>query len=90
MKMHGLPVVADAFEDERHAAGSRVGLAVEGLRLRPEARYYGAVASQHGDVPIANIEFHIFALRERTLAIPFQLIPSSGNGTVVVEQHQRR
>ena len=88
--MHGLPIIADAFEDERHTSRRGIGLAVEGLRLRPDARDYGAIAPQHRDVPITNVELHVFALRERTLAILFQLIPSFGDGTVVVEEFQRR
>lgn len=62
--MHRLPFRADAFEDERHTSRCGIRLAVEGLRLRPETSDDGAVAAEHGHMPIAHVELDVFALRE--------------------------
>ena len=64
MKVNGLPFIADTFENQCHAAGVGFGFAIERHRLRPEARHHRAVATQHRDVPLFDVELHILALRE--------------------------
>src|SRR5581483_497575 len=69
VQVNGLPLRADFLEDQYHAAGVRLGLSVEGHRLRPKTRHYRAARSQHGDVSIFDVELHVSALREGTLTI---------------------
>ena len=86
--MHGLPIVAHAFEDERHATRSGVGLAFVSLRLRPKAGDHGALSSQHNHVTVMHIQLHVFDVGIRGLAILTHLVPAFRNRSVVVEKNQ--
>ena len=88
--MDGSPFRADPFEHERHASRRGIWFLVEGLRLRPNATHDRAPGSQHRQVTIANVELDVFSLRERTLAVLFELIPSLGHAAVVIEKNQLR
>ena len=88
--MYGFPFQADAFEHERHASRRGIWFLVEDLRLRPNTTHDRAIATQHRHVTIANVEFDVFTLRERTLAVLSQLIPAPGDRAIVIEKNQRR
>ena len=87
--MHGLPIVAHAFEDERHATRSGVGLAFVSLRLRPKTGHHGAIGSQHNHVTVAHVQLHVFDVGIRGLAILAHLVPTLSDRSVVVEENQR-
>ena len=88
--MDRFPFHADPFEHQRHASRRGIWFVVEGLRLRPNTSHDRAVATQHRHVTIANVELYFFTLRERTLAVLLELVPSFGHAAVVIEQNQLR
>ena len=87
MQVHRLPGRTDPFEDEGHAARSRIWLAAKCLALSPETSDDGAVASHHDDVLVANFELYVFHLRIRRFAILVHLVPTAGYRAVVVEKN---
>ena len=90
MQMNGFPIFSYSLENQSHSARRRFRSSFVALRLRPKTSHYCAVAAQHGDRDIADVQFDVFHVSVRTLAVFPHLIPTAGYCPVVIKQNQAR
>src|SRR5258705_2324960 len=86
--MNSLPTFPYTFEDQRHSTRSCLRCALVSLRLCPQTTHYGAVASEHCDREVANIQLHIFYVGIGAFPIAPHLLPTLCDGPVAIEEYQ--
>ncbi len=90
VEVNCFPIFSYTPKNQSHSSGSRFRFTTKRLRLGPKTGGNCSVAAKHSDRSVAAGEFHIFDVFVGTLAIPTHLLPTPGNGSVVVEKRQTR